>query len=90
MHHRKQRQKILGVCNLGKRQKKKKEKKKRIAFKRSLAFKTRIFLWFLTNEIVPRQNHVFPCEKGAIHNLSFEFLKYIFIILKEEDGTLRE
>ena len=45
MHHRKQRQKILGVCNLVKRQKKKrKEKKKRIAFKRSLAFKTRIFL----------------------------------------------
>ena len=35
-------------------------------------------------------DHVFPCEKWAIHNLSFEAPIYIFTILKEEDGTLRE
>ena len=29
-------------------------------------------------------------KKWAIHNLSFEAPIYIFIILKEEDGTLRE
>ena len=40
--------------------------------------------------MAPRQNYVFPCEKWAIHNLIFEALIYIFIILKEEDGTMRE
>ena len=40
--------------------------------------------------MVPRQNHVFPDKKWAIPNLIFEGPIYIFIIVKEEDGTLKE